>query len=124
MIISNSRKFIFIHIFKTAGTTITWALDPFLRWNDIALGGTLFGEKMNIAYKERFGLLKHSSALQIKGIVGEAVWSSYFTFAFVRYPYTLMVSSYTWLEQSIGSMIAKVAAIMRSPETTISSFNR
>jgi hypothetical protein len=102
MIISNSHKFIFIHILKTAGTTITLALDSFLRWNDIALGGTSFGEKLNVLYKERFGLLKHSTALQIKGVVGEAVWSSYFSFTFVRHPYTRMVSFYIWLEQSIA----------------------
>ena len=47
MIISNSHKFIFVHILKTAGTSICAALDPTLRWNDVILGGTGFGEKMN-----------------------------------------------------------------------------
>jgi len=102
MIISNSHKFIFIHILKTAGTSITSLIEPVLSWNDLVIGGTPFGEHIQPAYRERFGLHKHFTALEIKGVVGEAVWSSYFSFTFVRHPYSRMVSFYTWLEQSIG----------------------
>jgi hypothetical protein len=101
MIISNSHKFIFVHILKTAGTSICAALDPTLRWNDVILGGTGFGEKVNAPYKERFGLRKHSSASQIRAVVGDDVWSQYFKFAFIRHPYTRVVSFYTWLGEVI-----------------------
>lgn len=101
MIISNSHKFIFVHIMKTAGTSICAALDPTLRWNDVILGGTGFGEQINGPYKDRFGLLKHATARQIRAVVGDEVWSSSFTFTVVRHPYTRMVSFYTWLEKSI-----------------------
>lgn len=101
MIISNSHRFIFVHILKTAGTSICAALDPFLGWNDVVLGGTGFGERMNAPYKERFGLRKHSTAAEIRAIVGDDVWSAYVTFAFVRHPYARTVSFYTWLADAI-----------------------
>ena len=100
MIISNTHKFIFVHIPKTAGTSICAALDPLLRWNDIAIGGTQFGEQIQPAFRERFGLHKHANARRIRAIVGDEVWSSFFTFAVVRHPYSRMVSFYTWLEMS------------------------
>lgn len=101
MIISNSREFIFVHIMKTGGTTVSVALEPFLRWNDLILGGTAFGERLNGPYRERFGLRKHSMAREIRGVVGEGTWTRYFTFAFVRHPYARAVSYYGWLGRTI-----------------------
>ena len=101
MIISNSRKFVFVHVMKTAGTSICAALDPSLRWNDVVLGGTAFGERVNAAYAERFGLRKHATAMEIRAVVGPEVWSEYFTFAFVRHPYTRTASFYRWLAEAI-----------------------
>ena len=39
MIISNSKRFIFLHVPKAAGTSITIMLDAELEWDDIVLGG-------------------------------------------------------------------------------------
>lgn len=97
MIVSNSHRFIFVHVLKTGGTSVCAALDETLRWNDLILGGTGFGEQLNRAFRERHGLRKHSTAREIRAVVGDALWSSYFTFAFVRHPYARAVSHYTWL---------------------------
>ena len=101
MIIANSRKFIFVHVMKTAGTSVSAAMDPCLLWNDIAIGGTRFGEQMQPAFRERFGLHKHSTAREIRDMVGADVWSSYFTFTVVRHPYDRIVSLYTWLHKKL-----------------------
>ena len=103
MIIANSRKFIFVHVMKTAGTSVSAAIDPCLRWNDIAIGGTRFGEQIQPAFRERFGLHKHSTAGEIRAMVGADVWSSYFTFTVVRHPYDRIVSLYTWLHKTLRS---------------------
>jgi len=101
MIISNSHKFIFVHVMKTAGTSVSAAIDPCLRWNDVAIGGTRFGEQIQPAFRERFGLHKHSTASEIRAAVGADVWFSYFTFTFVRHPYDRIVSHYTWLQEKL-----------------------
>lgn len=101
MFISNSRRFVFVHITKAAGTSITAALDKSCQWNDLALGGTTLGEAIQAPYRERFGIHKHSTASEIKAVVGEAVWDDYFTFSFVRNPYSRAVSLYTFIRRSV-----------------------
>ena len=49
MIISHTHRAIFVHIPKTAGTSITALIEPALRWNDLVLGGTTFGERIQAA---------------------------------------------------------------------------
>ena len=102
MIISNSRRFIFIHVPKTAGTSVTNLFEPDLRWNDLVLGGSEFGERIQLAYRERFGLFKHAKARDVRRILGEAVWSDYFSFAFVRHPYARLVSFYRWKRDALS----------------------
>ena len=101
MIISNSRKFIFIHIMKAAGTSITKTLDTFLEWNDLLLGATSFGETLQKLYYNRFQLHKHSRALEVRKIIGKNLWDMYFTFTFVRHPFDRAVSLYTWIKGMI-----------------------
>jgi len=101
MIISNSHKFIFVHVMKTAGTSVSAAIDPCLRWNDVAIGGTRFGEQIQPPFRERFGLHKHSTACEIRALVGADIWSAYFTFTVVRHPYDRIVSLYTWLQKTL-----------------------
>jgi hypothetical protein len=103
MIISNGKRFIFVHIPKTGGTSITQAIAPSLRWNDVICGGTAYGEKIGPPYEAQFGLWKHSLAGQIKAVVGDEVWADYFTFGFVREPYGRMRSLYTYTEGLVRS---------------------
>ena len=62
MIWSASRKFCFIHIPKTGGTTITAAYEPHMLFDDVVLGGTMLGEALQSRYRDRFGVHKHSGA--------------------------------------------------------------
>ena len=96
MITSHTHRAIFVHIPKTAGTSVTALIEPQLRWNDLVLGGTTFGEQINLAYKQRFGISKHAWARNIRSVVGEDIWARYFTFAIVRRPYTRIASFYAW----------------------------
>lgn len=79
-------KCINIHIPKTGGTTITQALQKH------------FGELGQKKYY-RTQIDKHAKAMEVKELVGDRVWEDFFTFAFVRNPYDLMVSSYHWWVQ-------------------------
>ncbi len=102
MIINNSRRFIFIHIPRTGGTTITNILSRYTTYCDIELGGTEFGEAIQNAYAKRFGIRKHSPAREVKKIMGEILWGQYFSFAFVRNPFTRALSIFNFLRKWQG----------------------
>ncbi|NEQ54684.1 MAG: sulfotransferase family protein [Leptolyngbya sp. SIO3F4] len=99
MLISNSRKFIFLHIPKTAGTSLTNALAKSTQWNDVVIGGTVFGESVEWYYRDTFNLDKHSSARKTQSVVGQDIWDEYFKFTFVRHPYTRAISTYTYIQR-------------------------
>jgi Sulfotransferase family len=96
MIISHEYKFIFIHIQKCAGTSITCAIAPHLAEGDIVLGGTPEGEKLSEEFRQTKGLHKHSKALEAKNVLGDEIWNSYFKFSLVRNPWDRLVSKYHW----------------------------
>jgi len=78
-------KCIYIHIPKTGGTSINNALHNLPKKNRL--------EDFNPV---RLNYSKHASALEMKHAVGDEIWEEYFTFAFVRNPWDIMVSSYNW----------------------------
>jgi len=105
MFISNSKKFIFIHLYKCAGTTVEIALSRSLKWNDILIGSTEEGEALQNIYLKLFGLHKHSTAQEVKDVIGDVSWESFFKFSTVRNPYSLAVSQYTFsLQQLLGGI--------------------
>src|SRR5271165_5684282 len=87
MIINNTFQFIFVHVPKAAGTSLTNHLSKFSRYCDLEIGGTSLGEALQPEFKRRYGLSKHSSAREIRETIGEDIWHKYFTFGFVRNPY-------------------------------------
>jgi len=99
MIANNSHRYIFVHVPKTAGSAITTALLPTCHWNDVELGGSWAGRMINPYFRKRHGLHKHATASEIRGIVGEEVWTSYFNFAFVRDPVDRAASTFHYLQK-------------------------
>ena len=79
--ILHELKAIFVHVPKTGGNSVTTALNSVPRRST----GPIYPE-----------LFKHSKAFDIRQAVGEEIWAHYFSFAFVRNPWDLMVSSYHW----------------------------
>lgn len=80
--IDHENQYIFIHIPKTAGTSVRHAL-----------------QEAQFPYRSegtRFTYRKHTPALTIKRNISQSIWKSHFKFAFVRNPWDLMVSSYCW----------------------------
>jgi hypothetical protein len=118
MIISHSRKFIFIHIHKTAGESISEALLPHLGRGDVLLGTTVRGELANIWYDYRHGLQKHSGVRKVKAHLGPA-WDDYVKFSFVRDPYDRLRSLYFYFERMLALRRKKSLrnALLRLPGT-------
>ena len=96
MIISLNRRYVFVHIHKCAGTSIEVALAKSLRHNDIVLGSTKSGEKYQEFFKRTIGLNKHSTALEARGFLGDAMYAKFFKFAFVRHPIDRLHSLYSY----------------------------
>ncbi|MDA9190962.1 sulfotransferase family 2 domain-containing protein [Alphaproteobacteria bacterium] len=95
-IISQSHKFIFVHLHKCGGTSIEKSYEKHANWNDFIFGSTEFGELSQDYYKRKFSLHKHNSASELQSIIGENIWGNYKTFALIRDPKTLYVSFYNW----------------------------
>ncbi len=81
--ILHGYKCIFIHIPKTGGNSIMASLNTLPKRKAAE-------EFPPVKYP------KHATAVEVKGVVGDPMWEEYFSFAFVRNPWDLMVSSYGW----------------------------
>ena len=101
-IINNSFNFVFVHVPKAAGTSITSVLSKHTNYCDLEIGGTDFGEKIQPIYRKRFGIGKHSTAREIRNLLGAVNWSRFFTFSFVRNPFTRSFSTYRFLRKWEG----------------------
>lgn len=99
MILNHQHRFIFVHVPKCAGTTVTRALAPLTTFRDIELGGTKYGEALQDLFASRFGLRKHSTAAEIKAKCPPHLWRHFFVFAFVRNPYARAFSVFRFLQR-------------------------
>ena len=97
MIISHSYKFVFVHIHKCAGESVTWALAPHLKDGDILCGVTKEGKKNDKRYNIKYGINKHSHGKDIREHLGADKWDEYYKFCIVRNPYLRILSLYTFV---------------------------
>lgn len=103
MIISHSRKFIFVHVRKTAGESITEALTPYLASTDLTIGTTFRGKVAARIHPKRTPFNKHTQARFLRSHLPQDVWTPYFKFAFVRNPVDRTQSFYRYL----GNLLKK-----------------
>lgn len=100
MIISHRHRYVFVHIPKTGGTSLTLALENRVGAKDIILSDTPKGIKRRARVKDatsRGRLWKHSTLADIEGLVDPAIFDDYLLFTLVRNPWDRTLSYYSWL---------------------------
>jgi hypothetical protein len=97
MILCKSKKFIYIHCLKTAGTSIGYCLSRVCSKQDVIIG---YDNKGEFCEKSPFYRKKHLSMSELMDIKPGLDYKKYFKFGFCRNPFELAVSAFyffkTW----------------------------
>lgn len=95
MLLSHQKKFLFIHIAKTGGTSVRSALQKY-RWRDPYYAPIWLASKLSSMANHELAikLPRHAKAIAAKEMLPHEFYDSLFKFAFVRNPWDLQVSSY------------------------------
>jgi len=100
VLVSNPHRFIFIHIYKNAGTSISRALYPFsatrMHWRLHNYAQRL-GIHCFAPGRLPRGCQGHTKAKEAVAVLGEKAWDAYFTFAFARNPWDWILSQYFYM---------------------------
>lgn len=104
MLVSYKHNFLFIHIPKAAGSSITNSLRPFAERPELLLENRLLrwiGVRQNLLgpYRRRM-FVGHASAQQLRSHLAPGGFEELFKFAFVRNPWDRLVSQYSFVRQS------------------------
>ena len=97
-LLSYTKKFIFIHNYKVAGSSIKKALHPYDIHCDKrykVLSGLGMAPKFDQRTTE-----PHRKALEIRNFIGATTFNQYFTFGFVRNPWDWQVSLYHYMKKT------------------------
>jgi hypothetical protein len=100
MIVSHHRRYVFVHIPKTGGTSLTLALEAGAGPDDIILSDTPEGRRRRgrVRGVQAAGRLwKHSRLADIEGLVAPEALDEYLLVTLVRNPWDRAVSYYHWL---------------------------
>lgn len=107
MLCSHTKKFIYLKTVKTAGTSVEIFFEEFChppetyeeqhyRPQHISDVG-IIGARGNIVQKDR-AFYNHMLASEVKFLLGDDTWNSYYKFCVIRNPFDKIVSKF-WMDQ-------------------------
>lgn len=101
MLLSDKYNFLFIHVYKNAGTSITHALMPFAANQTQSLANRII---RSFGYSYLFGprpYPDHIRASELVEKLGRKKFDSYFSFAIARNPWDWQVSLYKFMLKNV-----------------------
>lgn len=111
--IGRRTKFIFVHIPKNGGQSVTKALRPFALWPHeqvLQRVARAVGRKSKF---DLYGLYRgggHATAAQIRDVIGTAAYDERLSFAFVRNPWDRLLSLYAFEQRDPARKYHDLAA--------------
>lgn len=98
MIWSPSRRFCFVHVSKTGGTSIEAAYTPHIRFGDVILAALPDG--MDRWYGRHLSVGKHTPARRLRLLGGRQMWERMLSIVVLRDPVERIVSYYRWIHST------------------------
>jgi hypothetical protein len=106
MFISNSRNFIYIHIPKCGGTSVTRILAKEATWQDLIIGDDEPVRTVTQSWCVRFMMYKHSRPANIEKALGSDAYRTFEKFVTVRHPIERIKSTYNFFKVNITNRSA------------------
>ncbi|MFN5702416.1 MAG: sulfotransferase family 2 domain-containing protein, partial [Gammaproteobacteria bacterium] len=111
MLISESKSFLFVHVQKTAGTSLAEILKPHALNPANGRMNKLASDLGLVRDWRKFHFRKHANLRKAQSVIPAPVYDGLFKFAFVRNPWDKLVSLYAYLERR-----RDLRAFMKAPE--------
>ena len=117
--ISLQKRFLFVHIPKTAGNSIQSVLRDYSEDELVALRSEQDGVERFGLRNSKYKIKKHSTLVEYREVLGNEQFRSLYKFACVRNPWDRMVSYYftptqspeTWNRKKFRGIISKAVSI-------------
>jgi hypothetical protein len=100
MLISESKSFLFVHVQKTAGTSLADILRPYALTPDSGRFNKLASDLGLVRDWRKFHFRKHANLRKAQSVIPASVYDSLFKFAFVRNPWERLVSWYQYVQKT------------------------
>ncbi len=121
MLVSHRKHFIFTKTTKTAVTSIESYFEPYCmadgEWQKSHLRDEYVSEFGIIGYRgpdpSNSTFYHHLSAMEIRDLIGEDIWNSYFKFTVIRNPFDKLISAFWFFEDYHQSQKKKYGYIKR-----------
>jgi hypothetical protein len=98
MLLSHSKKFIFVHVYKNAGTSLRKSLLPYAYPLHRRVLNKVLGP-FGVRAFDPMPCHGHASAQEIREVLGEKIFRDYYKFAVVRNPWDWQLSLYTFMRK-------------------------
>ncbi len=97
MLLSYSHRFIFIHIYKVAGTSMAKALERYAKVSVFRILLNKIGVGVNPTHHDWKTFPAHIKAKELRRILPADLYDTFYKFAFVRNPWDWQVSLYHYM---------------------------